>query len=311
MSSINAFLQEAARRKTFAVTHVRPCGPSPVNESCVAKWAAALHGIEPSIKLSMKIWKPELPSEAVPPSRHLYAMACASFVAGTPGLQHYLSAFPGQEPIIASMPPQYANGLARFDLLQALGRYEFGLMFSAGIGAGGGIAGAMLQHHLAGLRNAPPSQLAKGVDSVFQQSFADAFAIYLMAATEGRQSAGALVDEVIGLRRQLGDFDQFSITPLSQDTEVALLAAKAKLSGPVEIDAQSRYQLASMALVAASMSMGAWLEKNKLPAQRTAAVLSSVDILATGIREASSKLLTPEAEPTSWPPGKRSGFGLH
>jgi hypothetical protein len=160
-----------------------------------------------------------------------------------------------------------------FSVLHEAGRHAYAELLSRAPGKGSAVAGASL-HLAAGI----PDTLRRGVDSVFQTSFADAYAVFRRNEDSGSAAALAMGQEALRVRTVNGDYGAFSQSPVSADTRAALVGALGRVrngsvQGTTEIEA----------LAAACHGVGGWLAKHGVAPGRAEALSGFVLAMAQGL----------------------------
>jgi hypothetical protein len=260
----NAFLNRAVAGGGMDIEHVRIGGRQPENEAFIRKTAAALTELSPATSVSISVT--EVKSQ-VAGSIGL-AQACAIQLAGSEGA-----------PYLERRKSTTLNAsLGAFTTLQSLASLELARRYVAAPAfASGGVSIAL---HATGLVNAIPAEVAKASDSVFVQSFADVYAISLLACVHGNGAALAILDQVDGARTATGDYAQFSLAPLSHDTKAALSVLRSALRAGVDFGAMGDEELFSSARITAAEGLAAWMQDNGVDYGTSTRLLQSFEQIA-------------------------------
>lgn len=114
-----------------------------------------------------------------------------------------------------------------------------------------------------GLSALLPEAVSKAADSVFAQSFADAYAVALYAARRGKEAALALVASVRATRAAAGDYDIYTLAPLSHDTKATLsiMATTLQLCGDA-MSSMGTDELFEQSRFAAIEGLAAWMQQH-------------------------------------------------
>lgn len=260
----NEFLTRAANSGDLSVLHRRVLARQPENEIFVRKALVAMHRLAP--KVTATTGYVEMVAGHARHGRANLASIVERHLKGASVLTSYTS-----EPRtdmrlpLPDMPP-----VALFTLLHSYGYCQ---LSSGGGSAGGlGLAGASLGMGLSGTGAELSPAIREAADSVFSQTFSDAYAALLIAAFHGNGAALDVLSDVMRRRSAAGDFGTFSLAPLSQDTEAGLEIARHELRSGKNFASMSKHELLGHAAWLASESLGAWMQKHDVGTRSAAGV---------------------------------------
>lgn len=260
----NAFLNRAVAAGGITIEHIRIGGRQPETEAFIRKTSAALAELSPRTEISTSVT--EVKSQVS--GSIALAQACAIQLAGGEG-----SAYLARRP-----SPSISASLGAFTMLQSLASLELARRYvSSPAFATGGVSVAL---HATGLVRSVPTSVAKAADSVFVQSFSDAYAIALLACVHGNGAALAVLDQVEGVRGATGDYGQFSLAPLSHDTKAALSVLRASLRAGVDFASMGDEELFGSARTAAADGLAVWMQSNGVSYDTSTSLLQSLEQIA-------------------------------
>lgn len=285
---VNEFLNLAAANGALSVQHMRCIYRQPETESFVRKTALILQKIAPTMKIEITqgtIAAPKTGAGSFASSR-----ASAEYASKTPALRHLVATGEQDLAPVADLSAAGVSSTAthavrlrscieQLPVLRGVALSEFGELFRRSSAFGNGpvtvAAGVSGPDFTDAVRRA--------ADSVFLQSFADAYAIGLAAHFDGREVALALVDHVLQVRRRGGDFSAFSLAPLSHDTAASLELVRAHLARQSWSHATSRHDVRGHAFELACAGLQIWLRDNNVDDQHAARVISALRNLAQAL----------------------------
>lgn len=250
----NAFLSRAAQHGRLDVEHFRLLARQPDTEVFTRKALVSLRELAPELVVACECT--ELSSGESPHGWQALASASEAYLQATSSLAFYLGepehghffALPDWEPgVLFGLLHSYAYAeLCR----RVRGVPEYGLAVASGAMGLSGHAGAFSQ------------PVRDAADSVYAQSFCDVHALSLVAAFNGRQAALDMLSAVTARRRSGGDYGEFSLAPLSQDTSAALELLRGRLREWTDMSILRRSELFAYSTWAASEGLGDWLQKH-------------------------------------------------
>ena len=205
----NEFLTRAVRNGGLTAEHRRVRSRQPESEVFVRKALVAMARLAPAVEVRASYV--ELTAGQPRHGRASLADAATQRLRATPDLERYTGS-----PAVAAAPS--LRPLDLFALLQSYAHHELAKSAAPIFGSGAATIGAGLSGQESQLK---PS-VRDAADSVFAQSFGDVHAVTLIAAFDGNQAALSVLNDVMARRQSAGDFDAFSLAPLSQDSASAL-----------------------------------------------------------------------------------------
>lgn len=288
----NEFLTRAAKAGSIQVEHRRVRSRQPDNEIFVRKALVAMRRLTP--KVTVKAGTDDLLPSSASHGRADLAMAATSHMNSISTLRPYVG-----EPLRGSFDT--GHSLSAIELFTLLHAYAYGeLSTGMGVATGFGMCAASAGMALAGQQGQLPTRVTDAADSLYSQSFCDVHAISLVAAFNGNRAALALLNEVTLRRDSAGDFAQFALAPLSQDTSSALEILRHQLVLGKDFNAMSRLALMGHSTWVASEGLGAWLEKHGASPRAAVGVAAAAET-ATQILRASSDSLQATARTSPAP----------
>lgn len=217
------------------------------------------------------------------------ATAAAAFIESSPAFSRY--AIGEMEPLVKPPIPD----IPVQDIFSALHSYGHHLaakkLDASNFGSSNHIASIALRSSGVPVERLG-RRIAEAVDSVFSQSFADSFAVIVIAARDGKDRANSVLDEVCAFRERSGDYGAFSLAPLSHDTSSALIGIKEKLSLGADYSKLDAGGIWDTALDAACMGTESWLRKHGVePADAVAlsSTIRSMSEIICGVAEKNAR----------------------
>lgn len=281
---VNEFLNLAAANGELSVQHMRCVYRQSETESFVRKTALILQKIAPAMEIKIcygSIAAPQTGAGSFASSR-----ASAEYASKTPELCHLVG---DNDASRTGLVPEASTStkhvmrlrscIEQLPVLRGVALSEFGEIFKRSNAFGNGpvtVAAGVTGPAFA-------DSVRRAADSVFLQSFADAYAIGLAAHFDGRQVALALVDHVLEVRRRGGDFSSFSLAPLSHDTAASLELVRAHLGRQEWSQATSRQDVRGHAFELACAGLQIWLRDNSVEDGHAARVITALRNLALAL----------------------------
>lgn len=280
VSLFNGFLTRAVKNGAIVVEHRRVLARQPDNEIFVRKALVAMQRLAP--EANVKATSAELSSGQRRDGATCLADVATQYLGSVPGMEIYTTA-----PVAGRIVERPAVEVCSlFALLHAYAYRELSASMKAAPSFG--FSAASVASGLAGQADRLRPRVRDSADSVFAQSFSDVHAIVLVAAFNGNASALEVLTEVNRRREAGGDFSDFSLAPLSQDSRAALEILRYELKSGKDFTGVSREEMAGYSTWVASEGLGAWLEKHGASAHAASGVASAVETAAQLLHAASA-----------------------
>lgn len=288
-AAFNDFLNRAIARGPLLVEHRRVRSRQPENETFLRKAMATVRRLVPSAAVT--ITATELTGYAHSGRAEL-AQAATTFLRSDPSLARYIG-----QPADGAKP----HDLPALDLFSLLHAHAYGeLSTKLGPASAFGSGAASAAQALSGQTDRIASSVRNAADSVFAQSFADVYAITLVASVDGHRAALDLLGEVMRRRGASGDYSVYSLAPLSHDTSSALELLRGELSRRRDFSVMARSELWSNSMWLASEGMGAWMQRHGTGVRAAANISRALETAGHLVATAAERL-SPYARPAPRP----------
>lgn len=296
MQMFNAFLNQARQTGTLEMTPVRLGGPTPNVDLFAQKLHDVVRRSAPEVKMvhnkpiNLQTAKSDAPADrqvaaiARDVSKRAPIFAWSDTVA---------KAFMKRN-VAAQAPVADDHMLHEFASLHAMAYRDFEICMTAAPAGGRGIAGGMAGHVGSRLQLDPliasPTGFAMCVDSVYLSSFADAYALLTFANRAGAKQALEMAGLVKHHRHANGDYDRFSQSPQSADSEAAINLVEAEIKAGAVYGKLGRDNLVGHAMGIAAEAVGQWMHKHGASPALSDGISDTLDTVGKGYRAATARL---------------------
>lgn len=287
---LNDFMNEATKTGTLSITPVRIGGATPVIDLFVQKMDAVMRRVAPQVKITFN-----KPSSLLTPASNAPSKVSAAKIAGETAKQPALmnwGAIVDRAASSGKAAPDHV--LHEFATLHAQAYSDFGASMAAAPGQGRSIASTVGTHAYNRMQVDPliasDAGFSRCIDSVYMSSFADAYAAMKFAAKAGTKHALEMIEMVRAQRQSNGEFDHFSQSPQSADSDAALKMVEDELKQGTVYGGLGRDNLVGHAMGIAAENVGQWLTKHGAPNQMADAMADTITSLGAGMHAASIKL---------------------
>ncbi len=299
MKHFNEFMNKARETGVLEITPVRIGGATPLVDLFTQKLVGVLRRAAPNVKISGNKPISLSQKEANSPLAR-QTVKVAKEAAKTPPLfawSRMVKAALNAEAIDKAIHKDKVRPdhlLHEFAKRHAAAYTEFEVCMTAAPGLGRGLAGG-LSSHMGKAMNLDPlvaneAGFSRCVDSVYMGSFADAYALLEIANTGGNKLALEVADLVLQHRESSGDFERFSQSPQSSDSENAIRMVKAELEMGAVYGKLGRDNLVGHAMAIAAENVGSWMSKHGARADVADSISDTINSAGAGYRAASIKL---------------------
>jgi hypothetical protein len=259
-SAFNGFLNHAVAAGGVQAENSRVRTRQPQTESFVRRSLAVVKNLAPGAAVGVT-------------TRSIKASACGSSISGPLAVAELTAqlvrTLPGLAALLEPSSPAPAGasadpGLGELDIFALLHNCaQLAVHRHFGSNLGFTHTPVSVVCEATGLVESLPASVAKAADSVFAQSFADAHAVAVYAARRGKDAALALAANVRAKRSAAGDYDTYSLAPLSHDTKSALstMTTTLHLCGDTmaSMDADELFEQARFAGIE---GLAAWMQRH-------------------------------------------------
>lgn len=291
MSMLNSFLNKARETGQLDVTPARLGGPTPVVDIFASKLIAVIRNLAPEVKVTLNS-----------PVNIKSRVAQPGAIDARPSLMTWSMAVNNAAPDLlagAVAPAPSASFttemLDEYAALHAASHQAYGERMQNAPASGFGLAAGVIGNNVRGV-SIDGVGFSRCVDSVFMNSYAEAFAVTSFARRHGSKMALELIEAVRNVRSTTGEFDRYSSFPQSFDTEHALGNLAMELRNGAVYGKLGRDDLVAHAMSVAASSVGAWMTKHGANPDVAEGLVDRIDMASKGLATPLPELrLSPQA----------------